>query len=64
MILPNKETAQELCIIYDKRYIRRTPTCLPVWHGTTRSFPGMGDSHADEHQMEQDFSTPGHQRCF
>ena len=42
----DKERTMELCIIFDKRYIRGIP-CLLVWHGKTRSFPGMGNSHAD-----------------
>ena len=29
-----------------KDMIRRTPTCLLVWHGKTVSFPVVGDSHA------------------
>ena len=48
----DKEGIQELFISFDKGYIRRTPTCLPVWHGKTRSFPGMGDSHVEKHSME------------
>ena len=49
----DEERTHELRIISDTRYIRRTFTCLPVWHGRTRLFPGMGDSHADGHYMEQ-----------
>ena len=32
-----------------KKYIGRTPTCPLVWHVKTRSFYGMGSSHAEGH---------------